>query len=193
MILCSVIHIYSSSVLGLGFPELADNHYDPFFYAAYQQRTPGFSSGVFAFYLTKGHSEFHIDGTGNPNLFDTKRIEYHSVVPLRHDDRLQPIYSNWMIGGGQLKVTYKDDDGQVKTDVIASGIRTIIDSGTDMILGPAEVVKRIYERIPFSQVIKNSVGLADHVFPCNLPIEGKEFPKITFSWGGAEWDLSLDR
>jgi hypothetical protein len=178
----------------LAFPELADNHYDPFFYAAYKQRARYFSSGVFAFYLTKGHSEFHINGMGDPDLFDAGNIEYHSVIPHKYDDRLEPIYSYWMIGGGQVKVTYKDDKGELKTDVIASGIRTSIDSGTDMILGPADAVKKIYEKIPYSQVIKNSVGLAaNHVFPCNLPIAGKTFPKITFSWGGAEWDMSPDR
>ncbi|KAF8349639.1 aspartic peptidase domain-containing protein [Amanita rubescens] len=157
-------------VLGLAFPELADNHYDPFFYAAYQQRTRA-SVPVSLLSIS-------------PRVIPTS---YRLGMMLGYNRYIQK-----MIGGGLVKMTYKDGNGQVKTDVIASGIRTIIDSGTDMILGPADAVKRIYERIPFSRVIKNSVGLDDHVFPCNLPIEGKEFPKITFSWGGAEWDLSLD-
>lgn len=143
---------------------MAVDRLDPFLIAAKQ-------SG-FAFYLTKGSgSVLHIGGT-DPRYTD-KDIEYHPILGLA-DGGLRLSY--WAIGNGKIKVGDK---------IVASGISTIIDSGTDMIFGPTSIVSNIYAAIPFGDA-------TSHVFPCRLPAQ--QFPKISFSWGdGKEWTIDRER
>ena len=133
-------------------------------------------------YLTKeSGSELHIDGIGNTSLFDENDIEYHNILELEYEG-IKPSY--WVIGDGTIKV-----DG----NTVASGISTIIDSGTDMIFGPMGSVTDIYAHIPHRSFSLIPPWRYYHVFPCNSKVE--EFPKITFSWGanGKEWTIDLER
>ena len=163
----------------MGFPSLTAGYLDiegdalePLLDAALKQKNSDFTSGIFAFYLTKeGNSELHIGGTGHPSLFEDKDIEYHDVLESE-------IPSYWMIGDGRI---------EVDSDIITSDISTIIDSGTDMIVGPLDYVKKIYEKIPNSR--RTQTRGRDYAFPCDAKI-----PEITFSWGnGKKWTMDRER
>jgi hypothetical protein len=144
---------------------------EPFLDAALKQDDSGFKSGIFAFNLTKeGDSELYIGGTGDSNLLE-QDIEYHHVLGSF-------IPSYWMIGNGKIEVDSKP---------ITAGISTIIDSGTDMIVGPLDYVKKIYEKIPGSH--RTETPGRDYAFPCDAKI-----PEISFSWGGGKkWTMDRER
>ena len=148
---------------------MAASHLDPFLSAALKDTKSGFSSGIFAFYLTEDFgSELHIGGI-DPRC-DDKDIEYHDILKLE-DGNKKPSY--WAIHNAKIRVN---------GNIIASKISTIIDSGTDIIFGHKDIVSAIYEKIPFADG-------ANHLLPCHLP--ATQFPSITISWGdnGKEWTI----
>jgi hypothetical protein len=154
---------------------LAVSHLDPFLLAAEQ-------SG-FAFYLTKGlGSKLHIGGP-DPSFFDYnyENVEYHSILEHEYDGK-KPSY--WMIGDGKIRVNGK---------IVVSGISTIIDSGTDMILGPMGSVTTIYTDIRHREFRVQAPLQESYVLPCNSKFE--DIPEITFSWGaeGKEWPIDRER
>ena len=120
---------------------------------------------VFALHLAETGPKLFIGWLGDPALFD-KKIEYYEVIKLKN------AWSYWALDDGKIKVG---------KEVIAEALQTLIVSGTDMIFGPEEYVKKIYDKIETAE-IKNG----QWVFNCDLK---RPFPEISFSWGGSRLDV----
>ena len=134
---------------------------------------------VFALHLAETGSKLFIGWLGNPELFDENRLEYYDVVKVKVEGLKTAALSYWALDNGKVKV------GE---EVIAEQLRTLIVSGTDMIFGPENYVKEIYDEIETATKMSNG----QWVFMCDL--NGHPFPKISFSWGnGKDWTLTLDR
>jgi hypothetical protein len=112
-------------------------------------------------------------------------IDNHKLIPLEG----ATFPSDWVIGDGEVKMTYKDghDHWNIKETNIASNVRAMIDSRTNMILAPKEHVEKIY-----TNVLGASIVADYYAFPCGLP--QSVFPEIRFAWpGGKEWTLTRQR
>jgi hypothetical protein len=83
-----------------------------------------------------------------------------------------------MIGNGRIEA-----DGET----IVSDKSTIINSGTDMIVGPEDDVVKIYEKIRGAHTTTPG---GFYIFPCD-----EKIPEITFSWGekGKKWTMDRER
>lgn len=112
--------------------------------------------------LTPSDAELFIGGT-DPSQY-TGDIEYHE---LSSDE------GYWQIGSGTATVEGK---------VVATGMETIIDSGTSLMYAPAAAVEEFYKAIPGSQEYDTVNGLWS--YPCDSA------PSITLSWGGQQWSIS---
>ncbi|KAF8717554.1 hypothetical protein AX14_012159 [Amanita brunnescens Koide BX004] len=82
-----------------------------------------------------------------------------------------------MIGNGRIEA-----DGET----IVSDKSTIINSGTDMIVGPEDDVVKIYEKIRGAHTTTPG---GFYIFPCD-----EKIPEITFSWGekGKKWTMDRE-
>ena len=120
------------------------------------------SEGVFAMKLASSGSELYIGGT-NSRLYSGS-IEYHDLVSDQY----------WMIGDGNVSLN---------GDNAASGLSTIIDSGTSLMAATPSVVEDFYKNVPGSK-LDSQEGL--YTFPCD------SVPEVSFSWGGKTWTISTD-
>ncbi len=151
----------ADGILGLAFPAISNMHKTPFLLAAKNQGT--IKSASFGFKLAKSGSELYLGGT-NPSLY-TGDIEYHSVTGKA---------GYWQIGGGKLNAG---------NSLVASGLTTIIDSGTTLIYGPPDQVDALYKNVPGAAPYTSMSGF--YSFPCaSIP------SNIAFDWGGKNWTIS---
>ncbi|TFK89785.1 acid protease [Polyporus arcularius HHB13444] len=151
----------ADGILGLAFPAISNMHKTPFLLAAKNQGT--IKSALFGFKLAKSGSELYLGGT-NPSLY-TGDIEYHSVTGKA---------GYWQIGGGKLNAG---------NSLVASGLTTIIDSGTTLIYGPPDQVDALYKNVPGAAPYTSMPGF--YSFPCaSIP------SNIAFNWGGKNWTIS---
>ena len=118
--------------------------------------------GVFAFKLAANGSELYLGGT-NDELYKGD-FEYHPV---------DTSTGFWQITDAEVSL-----DGVT----IVSDFETIIDSGSTIMYGPPEDVKKFYDAIPGSGVFDADYGY--YYFPCN------SVPTVAFSWGGKQWNIS---
>lgn len=114
---------------------------DPFLYSAIEQHAV--PHGVFASKLATSGSELFMGGT--KLYLYSGSIEYHSVV--------SDLY--WTIGGGSVRVG---------GHTISAGLKTIIDSGTTLLVAGPSVVRGFYANVPESGFDETS---GYHTFPCN--------------------------
>ncbi|KAI0724515.1 acid protease [Cerioporus squamosus] len=151
----------ADGILGLAFEAISNMHKTPFLLAAKNQGT--IKSASFGFKLAKINSELYLGGT-NPTLY-TGEIEYHSVTGKT---------GYWQIGGGNVLVG---------NTLVASGLATIIDSGTTLIYGPPDQVGALYKNVPGAAPYTPMAGF--YSFPCaSIP------SNIAFNWGGKSWTIS---
>ncbi|KAH9890110.1 acid protease [Cubamyces lactineus] len=148
-------------LLGLGLTALSELNSDPFFVTAVKQNKV--SEGVFAFKLAQSGSELYIGGT-NSRLYSGS-IEYHPVTTDK---------GYWQIGGASA---------QLNGRTVASGLETIIDSGTTLMAAEESVVEQFYGNIRGSGY-DSYYGY--YTFPCN------SVPEVSFNWGGKTWEISAD-
>jgi cathepsin D len=154
----------------MAFPSVAQLNHTPFFQHAIQQNKV--VSGVFAFYLAESSSELHLGGT-NPQHYSGP-IEYHPVV--KTDVNGTSEFALWLIGMGEVRVNGKG--------VPLSPFKTVIDTGTPLMYGPPDEVKKVYAQVPGSQALTGDLQ-GYHSFPCN------NVPKISFKWdSGKVWTIS---
>ncbi|KAK2464414.1 hypothetical protein APHAL10511_003562 [Amanita phalloides] len=93
-------------------------------------------------------------------------IEYHPVVQL--SDTREP----WAIGGGEISLG--------GTTTVVTSIRTVLDTGGQVILGPPGEVKNIYDKIPDSHYFGEDRGQGLYIIPCK-PKPGREV-EVSFRW-----------
>lgn len=118
---------------------------------------------MFAFKLAQSGSELYIGGT-NSRLYSGS-IEYHPVTTDK---------GYWQIGGASA---------QLNGRTVASGLETIIDSGTTLMAAEESVVEQFYGNIRGSGY-DSYYGY--YTFPCN------SVPEVSFNWGGKTWEISAD-
>nr|PIL99808.1 aspartyl protease ASP1 [Toxoplasma gondii COUG] len=150
-------------ILGMGFPSLATKGLKPFMQAAVEQNVV--KNWVFAFYLASANG---VDGELAIGGVDQERfigdINFSPVVDSRY----------WMINTKGLK-----SDG----DLIAPTTKMIIDSGTSLIVGPLDEVKRIATMMGAFSVPLMPEGMffiscekAKVLRDLQLEIEGQDYP-----------------
>ncbi|KAI0370232.1 acid protease [Pilatotrama ljubarskyi] len=149
-------------VLGLAFPAISNLGQNPFVINAFKQEHA--AKNVFAFKLATTGSELYIGGT-NTSLYKGS-LEYHNVSSKD---------GFWQIGGAQAVVNGK-------TVKAVPSFRTVIDSGTTIMYGPPDAVKKVYAAVKGSELYDEADGY--YSYPCDAP------PKIAFSWGGKSWEIS---
>ncbi|PIL22787.1 transporter [Ganoderma sinense ZZ0214-1] len=152
----------SDGLLGLAFPAISNLKHDPFFFTAVSQKTA--KEGAFAFKLGSSGSELFIGGT-NDGLYSGK-VEYHKVASSN---------GFWQIGGASASVGGKS---------VADGFETIIDSGSTIITAPTGAAQTFWAGVDGAQEYDQQQGL--YQYPC------KSAPKVSFSWGGNNWEISSD-
>jgi len=107
-------------------------------------------------------------GYTNSSLY-TSDIEYHNLN----------AYPPWVIGLTEITV-----QGQSVAVPAGSSANAMIDSGTELIYGPANVVANVYANIPGSQLIQNGEYQGYYQYPCDTSVD------ISLSFGGASWPIS---
>jgi len=150
-------------ILGLAFPSLSKTGHDPFFTAANSQGAV--QSNQFSFYLADENSELYLGGTNSDHY--TGDFENYDVVKDK---------GYWTLGDASVSVNGQN---------VVTGAKTIIDSGTSIIYGPPAAVKELYGKVEGNGTYDEARGL--YSYPCKNP------PKITFNWGGKEWEISGDK
>ncbi|KAH9898434.1 protease [Cubamyces lactineus] len=150
-------------ILGLGLPGLMTLPSVPFLYRAVT--TEVMQKYVFAFKLSKNHSELYLGGT-DASCY-TGDIEYH---PIMEDKGF------WQLGNATVTVG---------NTTVVSGVKTVIDSGTTLIYGPPEDVAKFYESIPGSKLYDTINGF--YTFPCDATRSD-----VAFSWGGKGWFIDAE-
>ena len=154
----------------MAFPAISQLNHTPFFHHAIQQDKV--ASGVFALYLAKSGSELHLGGT-NPQHY-VGPIEYHPVIKTDVNGALE--FAFWLLGQAEVGVNGKS--------VPLSPFSTIIDSGTSIMYGPPDEVKKVYAQVEGSQPLTGKLE-GFHSFPCD------NVPRISFKWGsGKAWTIS---
>ena len=153
----------------MAFPVLSALNHTPFFNHAIQQKKV--ASGVFALYLAESGSELHLGGT-NPRHYSGP-IEYHPVIKTDVNGTSEIAF--WNIGKAEVGVNGKS--------VPLSPFSTIIDSGTSIMYGPADDVKKVYAQVEGSKPLSGDLE-GFYSFPCD------KVPKISFKWGnGKAWTI----
>ena len=122
------------------------------------------SRDVFSFKLASEGSELLL-GEMNPALH-TGKVEYHSILPTGF----------WHTSGARYLVGHT---------ISKTSFSTIIDSGTTIMYGPPEAVKKVYEAVEGAGVFDEDYGY--YYYPCNSP------PEVSFSWGGRQWSITADK
>ena len=135
----------------------------PFFNSAMEQGTV--KEGVFGFRLADNGSELYLGGTNAE--FYTGELEYHPVDKTT--------------GFWQLE----NAEARVNGAAVVDGFDTIIDSGTTIMYGPPEAVKKVYEAVEGAGVFDEDYGY--YYYPCDSP------PEVSFSWGGRQWSITADK
>jgi hypothetical protein len=152
----------------MAFTGLSALNHTAFFQNAIRQNKV--ASGVFALYLAETGSELHLGGT-NPQHYSGS-IEYHPVLDLEFENKKGT--SAWLIGDGEVEVNGKN---------ALSPIMTIIDSGTTLMNGPTDEVKKVYAQVEGSKPLTGDMK-GFYSFPCD------KVPKISFKWGnGKAWTI----
>lgn len=136
----------------------------PFFYQLWQNDL--LTSHVFAINLAGSNPHLNLGGVDSP--YTPESSEYHQVVV----DRFGLI--RWQIGGGSLLVNNQP---------ISQQMITVIDTGSNAIVGPAGFVKTLYQFIPGA--FQDDEG--SWLYPCAANI-----PQIGFNWGGMTWFMSAE-
>ncbi|KIJ46559.1 hypothetical protein M422DRAFT_164987 [Sphaerobolus stellatus SS14] len=155
-------------LLGLAFPRLSQLDANPFFNTAFVQGAVPYN--LFAFKLASTGSALDLGNTvvphcTNPDHFNGP-IEFHN---------LSSESGFWQIGGAAI---HTDQATPIK------GFQTVIDSGTTIIYGPPDAVKRFYAEIPGATLFDSGNGI--YSFPCFSD------PRVAFSWGGRKWGVTAD-
>ena len=154
----------------MAFPSLSNLNHTPFFQHAIQQKKV--ASGVFALYLSETGSELHLGGT-NPQHY-SGHIEYHPVIKSKANGISKMAY--WLLGDAEVGVNGKR--------VPLPPFQTLIDSGTTLMFGPMDDVKKFYAQIEGSMPLTGDME-GFYSFPCD------KVPKISFKWGnGKAWTIS---
>ncbi|GJJ14497.1 hypothetical protein Clacol_008761 [Clathrus columnatus] len=138
---------------------------DPFFITAIKQQKD--LSQVFAFKLSDPAS-LYLGGT-DKSLY-TGEIEFHTLADSG------PL---WKLAVASVSVG---------SERVLSGLRTIIDTGSDIILGPPSEVREFYSKIPGNEMCEEA-GIEFYFFPCP---PGETVPSVSFSWGEKSWHMSED-
>ncbi|KAJ3489352.1 hypothetical protein NLI96_g2180 [Meripilus lineatus] len=147
-------------ILGLAYESISSLQASPYFQTAFAQKAV--PRNEFAFKLAAQGSELFLGGT-NSKLF-TGTIEYHPV---------KSSTGFWQIGGASI---------QQGGTTILSEFDTVIDSGTTIMYGPPDQVRKFYSSIAGSELYDESMGF--YSFPC------KSIPEVAFSWGGQAWGIT---
>ncbi|KAI0334716.1 protease [Cubamyces sp. BRFM 1775] len=151
----------ADGILGLAFPAISNLGQDPFFVTAFKQKHA--ARDEFAFKLNTTGSELHIGGV-NTALYKGS-FEYHN---------LSSDIGYWQIGNAKALINGES---------AVSGFETIIDSGTTIMYGPPDAVKKVYAAVKGSKIYDADNGF--YSFPCAKP------PTLAFAWGGKSWDISF--
>ncbi|EIN11115.1 acid protease [Punctularia strigosozonata HHB-11173 SS5] len=149
-------------LLGLAYPSISNLGKTPFFNKAVSQGTA--SKNEFGFKLASSGSELYLGGTDSSKYSGS--IEYHDV---------DTSSGFWQATGAKAKVGSK---------TVVSGFDTIIDSGTTIMYGPPASVKKVFAAVSGSKLYDSTNGY--YSYPCDSP------PKISFNWGGKDWEISSD-
>ncbi|EIW76951.1 acid protease, partial [Coniophora puteana RWD-64-598 SS2] len=107
-------------------------------------------------------------GYTNSSLY-TGAIEYHNLT----------TYPPWVIDLTEITV-----QGQSVAVPAGSSANAMIDSGTELIYGPANVVANVYANIPGSQLIQSGGLQGYYQYPCDVSVD------ISLSFGGVSWPIS---
>ena len=154
----------------MAFPVISSLNHTPFFQNAIQQNKV--ESGVFALYLAESGSELHLGGT-NPQHYSGP-IEYHPIVTTDVNGTSEIAF--WQLCDAEVGVNGKR--------IPFSPFETIIDSGTTLMYGPPDEVKKFYAQVDGSQPLTDELE-GYYSFPCD------NVPKISFKWGsGKAWTVS---
>ncbi|KAJ4480255.1 putative aspartic protease [Lentinula aciculospora] len=151
----------TDGISGLAYPSISNLGANPFFVNAFSQGVV--SSSEFSMFLSTSGSELYLGGS-NPSKF--------SGDPEFHD--VDTSTGFWQIRGASI---------EFGSSPVVSNFETIIDSGTTIMYGPPTAVKTFYAKIPGSKLVDEKNGF--YSFPCGIT------SKISFSWGGKSFILSL--
>nr|AKO90277.1 cathepsin E-like protein [Tigriopus japonicus] len=158
-------------IAGMGLPNLAVNGVPPLFTNMIDQDLV--EAPVFSFWLNRDPEDPNggamILGGSDPSLYTG---EFH-YIDVEGDDY-------WKIP--------MDGFSMADSDIVAceEGCLSVIDSGTSLLLGPADVCKEINERIGGIEVLP---GTGQYEIICStIP----DLPDVTFTFGGKAYTLTAN-
>ena len=149
--------------MGLAFPRISNLAQDPFFVHA--KSSNALSTYQFSFYLTEGPgSELYLGGTNKDKY--TGDVEFHDI---------DESSGHWEVTGGTARVAGQE---------VVNSFTTIVDSGTTLIYGPPEAVKKLFDAVEGAYEQDKANGY--YAYPCD------KAPKIAFNYGGMDIEISED-
>ncbi|KAL1708489.1 aspartic peptidase domain-containing protein [Schizophyllum commune] len=150
-------------IMGLAFPRISNLAQDPFFVHA--KSSNAISTYQFSFYLTEGPgSELYLGGTNKDKY--TGDVEFHDI---------DESSGHWEVTGGTARVAGQE---------VVNNFTTIVDSGTTLIYGPPESVKKLFDAVEGAYEQDKANGY--YAYPCD------KAPKIAFNYGGMDIEISED-
>ncbi|KDQ07014.1 hypothetical protein BOTBODRAFT_181072 [Botryobasidium botryosum FD-172 SS1] len=150
----------TDGLMGLAFPSLSSYPATPFFNTLISQKKV--AAGAFSFFLGESGSELFLGGSDQAHY--TGDINWNAVT--------QEGY--WQIALDSVKIGSK---------AAVSGLQSIIDSGTTLIVGDTASVATFYKAVPGSQDLSSTVGQGFYGFPCN------KVPSVSFTFGGKSYPV----
>ncbi|KDQ20078.1 hypothetical protein BOTBODRAFT_101585 [Botryobasidium botryosum FD-172 SS1] len=151
----------ADGLMGLAFPSLSTYPASPFFNTLVSQKKV--SAGVFSFFLAESGSELYLGGSN--------QARYKG-----------PISWNTVTERGYWEIPL--DSIQVDGETVVSGLQSIIDSGTTLIVGDDANVAAFYQAIPGSQDLSSIVGPGFYGFPCSSALS------VSFTFGGKPFAIN---
>lgn len=145
----------------MGYQSISVYNSPPLFQSLVAQKQ--ISNPVFAFKLAQSGSELYLGGT-NSKLY-TGSITY---TPVTTQGYWQVALQGVTVNGNSVLGT----------------TQSVIDTGTTLIIAPADQVNKLYAAIPGSKDASKTVGAGFHTFPCSAT------ENISLTFGGKAFAIS---
>ncbi|KAF9520575.1 hypothetical protein BS47DRAFT_1311535 [Hydnum rufescens UP504] len=152
----------SDGLMGLAFPSLSSYPATPFFNTLIEERVV--SAGQFAFKLASSGSSLFLGGADS-SLY-TGSINWNPVT----------VQGYWQIALDAVSTGSSQP---------VTGVSSIIDSGTTLIIGDSQNVAAFYAAIPGSQDASQTAGPGFYTYPCSSN------PSVSLRFGGIAYPVLL--
>ncbi|EPQ56641.1 acid protease [Gloeophyllum trabeum ATCC 11539] len=153
----------ADGLLGMAFKSISEYNANPFFQTLVADGVT--SDPVFAFKLSKSGAELDLGGTDS-----SKYSGDFTYAPVTQEGYWQVDLDAVSVGGKKA----------------VTGLSSIIDTGTTLIVGDSDNVAQLYDAIDGAQDASETIGQGYYTVPCD------SIPTLSLTFAGKSFDVSPD-